>query len=79
MKVYLLTKVENIVTKVENIVTKVENIVTKVENIVTKVENIVTKGEIVLNNFYFCHKVFKSCLLLRCQKMSICGKGLSLS
>ena len=34
------------------------------------------KNLLVLNNFYFCHNVFKSRLLQRLQKASICGKAL---
>ena len=30
-------------------------------------------------NFFFCHNVFKSHLLQRRQKVSICGKGLTLA
>ena len=37
-----------------------------------KVENIVANGEIAL----YSHNVFKSSLLKRCQKESVCGKGL---
>ena len=32
-----------------------------------------------MSNFSVCHNVFKSCLLQRCQKASICGKGFMLS
>ena len=32
---------------------------------------------LVLSNFSFCYKVFKSCLLQWRQKASICGKGLT--
>ena len=31
---------------------------------------------LVLSNFFFCHNVFKSRLLQRRQKASICGEGL---
>ena len=30
-------------------------------------------------NFSFCHNDFKSCLLQRCRKASVCGKGLSIT
>ena len=43
-----------------------------------KVENTGKRRNCFLNNFSFCHNVFKSCMLQRHQKASVCGKGLSM-
>ena len=32
---------------------------------------------LIMSNFFFCHNVFKSCLLQRCQKASTFGKRLT--
>ena len=41
-------------------------------SLLNRVESIVANGEIA-----HCHNDFKSRLLHRCQKASICGKGLN--
>ena len=59
----------------------VTNMVPKNESVITK-KNwiIVSKGEIWLSQaiFFFCHNVFKSCLLQLHQNVFAIGKGLTL-
>ena len=49
-----------------------------IDSVFDRVENIVGNGEIACtSNFSFSHNVFKRLLSQTCQKVSLCGNGLS--
>ena len=54
------------------------NVTKMVISVFDRVENIVGKGEIACtSNFCLFHNVFKRLLSQTCQKVSLCGNGLS--
>ena len=67
-------------TKLKAFADDKSNVTKMIISVFDRVENIVGKEEIACtSNFSFSHNVFKRVLSLTCQKVSLCGNGLTLS